>query len=104
VAPTENEAIVRRIFDAFARKEGLALRGLFAEDAVWSVPGRGIMHVAGGDMHRIAQQFRRALHADRLGERAACVEATAGGRIDRIGRVAGDRRLLDTTRGIHRRL
>ena len=39
----ENEAIVRRIFDAFARKEGLALRGLFAEDAVWSVPGRGIM-------------------------------------------------------------
>ena len=25
------------------RKEGLALRGLFAEDAVWSVPGRGVM-------------------------------------------------------------
>ena len=39
----ENTAIVRRIFDAFARKEGLALRGLFAEDAVWSVPGRGVM-------------------------------------------------------------
>jgi hypothetical protein len=39
----ENEAIVRRIFDAFARKEGLALRGLFAEDAIWSVPGRGVM-------------------------------------------------------------
>ena len=39
----ENAAIVRRIFDAFARKEGLALRGLFAEDAVWSVPGRGAM-------------------------------------------------------------
>ena len=39
----ENEAIVRRIFDAFARGEGLALRGLFAEDAVWSVPGRGVM-------------------------------------------------------------
>jgi uncharacterized protein len=43
VPATENEAIVRRIFDAFARKEGLALRGLFAEDAVWSVPGRGTM-------------------------------------------------------------
>jgi ketosteroid isomerase-like protein len=43
VAETENEAIVRRIFDAFARQEGLALRGLFAEEAVWSVPGRGIM-------------------------------------------------------------
>ena len=40
---SENERIVRRIFDAFARKEGLALRGLFDEDAVWSVPGRGIM-------------------------------------------------------------
>jgi uncharacterized protein len=43
VATAENEAIVRRIFDAFARKEGLALRGLFADDAVWSVPGRGVM-------------------------------------------------------------
>ena len=39
----ENEEIVRRIFDAFARREGLALRGLFADDAVWSVPGRGVM-------------------------------------------------------------
>ena len=39
----ENEAIVRRIFDAFARREGFALRGLFAEDAVWNVPGSGIM-------------------------------------------------------------
>ena len=39
----ENAAIVERIFDAFARQEGLALRGLFAEDAVWHVPGRGVM-------------------------------------------------------------
>jgi uncharacterized protein len=43
MAAAENEAVVRRIFDAFARQEGLALRGLFAEDAVWSVPGRGVM-------------------------------------------------------------
>ena len=43
MAAAENAAIVRRIFDAFARKEGLALRGLFAEDAVWSGPGRGVM-------------------------------------------------------------
>jgi ketosteroid isomerase-like protein len=43
MATAENAAIVRRIFDAFARQEGLALRGLFAEDAVWSVPGRGVM-------------------------------------------------------------
>ncbi len=39
----ENEALVRQIFDAFARKEGFALRGLFAADAVWSVPGHGVM-------------------------------------------------------------
>ena len=39
----ENEAVVRRIFEAFSRKEGFGLRGLFAEDAVWIVPGRGAM-------------------------------------------------------------
>ena len=38
-----NAAVVRQIFDAFARQEGLALRGLFADDAVWSVPGHGAM-------------------------------------------------------------
>ncbi len=38
-----NEALVRSIFDAFSRKEGFALRGLFAADAVWTVPGRGVM-------------------------------------------------------------
>jgi len=43
VPATENDGIVRRIFDAFARKEALALRGLFAEDAVWVVPGHGVM-------------------------------------------------------------
>lgn len=39
----ENAEIVRRIFGAFARKQGFALRGLFAEDATWVVPGRGVM-------------------------------------------------------------
>lgn len=43
MAAAENVALVRRIFDAFARKQGFALRGLFAEDAVWTVPGRGAM-------------------------------------------------------------
>jgi ketosteroid isomerase-like protein len=43
VSAAENAAIVRRIFDAFARKEGLALRGLFADEAMWSVPGGGVM-------------------------------------------------------------
>ena len=43
MSAAENAAVVRQIFDAFARKEGLALRGLFADDATWSVPGRGAM-------------------------------------------------------------
>ena len=38
-----NEALVRRIMEAFARKEGFALRDCFAEDAVWHVPGAGVM-------------------------------------------------------------
>ena len=43
MSAAENAAVVRKIFDAFARKEGLALRGLFADDAAWIVPGRGVM-------------------------------------------------------------
>ena len=43
MAAARNEAVVRRIFDAFARGDGLALRGLFAEDAVWTVPGSSTM-------------------------------------------------------------
>jgi uncharacterized protein len=42
-AAKSNAEVVRRIFGAFARKEGLALRHLFAEDAVWTVPGNGVM-------------------------------------------------------------
>jgi uncharacterized protein len=38
-----NEAVVRRIFAAFARKDPFALRDLFARDAVWTVPGDGVM-------------------------------------------------------------
>ena len=43
MSAAENNRIVRQIFGAFARQEGLALRGLFADDAVWVVPGRGVM-------------------------------------------------------------
>jgi len=43
VVRTENEALVRRIFDAFAQKRGLALRDVFARDATWVVPGEGTM-------------------------------------------------------------
>ena len=38
-----NEALVRRIFDAFARKQGFSLRDCFAEDAIWHVPGASVM-------------------------------------------------------------
>jgi ketosteroid isomerase-like protein len=43
VGRAENEALVRRIFDAFAQKRGLALRDVFARDAMWVVPGEGSM-------------------------------------------------------------
>jgi ketosteroid isomerase-like protein len=43
VARAENEALVRHIFDAFARKQGFALRNVFAHDATWVVPGSGSM-------------------------------------------------------------
>ena len=39
----ENERLVRRMFDAFSRGDVFALRGLFASDAVWTVPGDGAM-------------------------------------------------------------
>ncbi len=39
----ENEALVRRIFGAFAEKQGLALRDAFHHDATWTVPGTGVM-------------------------------------------------------------
>ena len=42
-ASAANESVVRRMFDAFARKQGFALRDLFAADAVWTVPGDGAM-------------------------------------------------------------
>ena len=38
-----NAELVRRIFNAFARKQGFSLRDCFAEDAVWHVPGTSVM-------------------------------------------------------------
>ena len=43
MAAAENEALIRRVFDAWARKDGFSLRDVFADDAVWTVPGDGIM-------------------------------------------------------------
>ena len=34
-----NASLVRRLFTAFERKDAFALRGFFAEDAVWQVGG-----------------------------------------------------------------
>ena len=42
-AAERNAAIVRRIFAAFASKQGFALRDVFAPDAEWVVPGRSVM-------------------------------------------------------------
>jgi ketosteroid isomerase-like protein len=43
VSVEENAALVRQIMEAFANKEGFALRDVFHEDAVWHVPGDGVM-------------------------------------------------------------
>lgn len=42
-ASERNADVVRSLFDAFARRDGFGLRGLFAEDAVWCVPGASAM-------------------------------------------------------------
>ena len=38
-----NAALVRRLFEAFERKDGFALRSFFAEDAVWRIGGRSTL-------------------------------------------------------------
>ena len=50
-----NAALVRRIMEAFANKEGFALRDCFADDAVWHVPGSGVMS---GTYHGRSEIFR----------------------------------------------
>jgi uncharacterized protein len=57
VAAAENAALVRRIFEAFVKREGFALRDLFAPDAVWTVPGHGVM----AGVHRGRDQIFRFL-------------------------------------------
>jgi ketosteroid isomerase-like protein len=39
VARADNEALVRRVFDAFAQRRVFALRDVFADEATWTVPG-----------------------------------------------------------------
>ena len=97
----ENAAIVERIFDAFARKEGLALRGLFAEDAVWHVPGRGVMAgtYRGRDaIFRFSQRSRSGRTA-RTGSELIDVLASDD-RAAALYRARGERhgRMLESTR------
>jgi ketosteroid isomerase-like protein len=39
----DNASVVRRLFEAFERKDAFALRGFFAEDAVWHVGGLSVV-------------------------------------------------------------
>ncbi len=50
-----NDALVRQIFDAFARKRGFQLRDCFTEDATWRVPGTSVM---AGTYHGRTEIFR----------------------------------------------
>ncbi len=43
MSAAENTVVVRRIFEAFSRRDPFALRELFAPDARWTVPGNGTM-------------------------------------------------------------
>lgn len=38
-----NEALARRLFAAFERKDPFVLRDLFAEDAIWRIGGRNVL-------------------------------------------------------------
>src|SRR6516225_3229689 len=65
-----------------------------------------VVHVAGHDVRlRSFPDAKRRIRllARRLGERATGMETTARGRIDRVRRIAGDRRLLDPPGRVHRR-
>ena len=48
------------------------------------------------------RKFWRGPGAERFGERTAGVKAAAGRRVDRVRRIAGDRRLLGAMVGIER--
>jgi len=48
VAAPENEALVRRLYEAFGKRDGAALAALLAEDVTWHVPGRSPVS---GDHH-----------------------------------------------------
>lgn len=103
-----NRALVLRLFEAFERKDAFVLRGLFAEDAVWTVGGAGVL--AGSFRGRRAivrflgslQRLTGGTYAARLvdvlasGERAAVLYRATGEREGR--RLDLDQLLLFTIR------
>ena len=87
-----NEALVRRIFAAFARKEGFSLRDCFAEDAVWHVPGSGVMSGTYRGKHEIFRflanlpKLTNGTYGSRLIDVLASEERAAG-----LYRASGER-------------
>lgn len=88
-----NESVVRRIFAAFTRRDAFALRGLFATDAVWTVPGEGAM---AGVYHGREEIFRFLARLPRETDgtyRSQLVDVLASGeRAAALYRASGERR------------
>ncbi|MFN0155805.1 MAG: nuclear transport factor 2 family protein [Gaiella sp.] len=59
MAAADNARVVRRIFDAFAARDALSLRDVFADDAVWTVPGDGVMAGTFSGPHEILRFLGR---------------------------------------------
>jgi len=88
-----NEKVVRRIFDAFARRDVFALRGLFAPDAVWTVPGDGAMAGVYRGPEAIFRFLGRLPKETDGTYRSQLVDVlTSGGRAAALYRASGERR------------
>jgi uncharacterized protein (TIGR02246 family) len=88
-----NENVVRRIFDAFAERDAFALRGLFAPDAVWTVPGDGAMAGVYRGPEAIFRFLGRLPKETDGTYRSQLVDVlTSGGRAAALYRASGERR------------
>lgn len=93
-----NADVVRRIFAAFSRREAFALRGLFAADAVWTVPGEGAMAGVYRGRDEIFRFLSRLAKETDGTYRSELVDVLASdGRAAALYRASGERRgrLLD---------
>lgn len=97
-ARATNEGVVRRIFDAFSRRDAFALRGLFAPDAVWTVPGDGAMAGAYRGREEIFRFLARLSKETEGTYRSSLVDVlVSGDRAAALYRASGERhgRCLD---------